>query len=424
MDQANKSKRSLLQKPWVIFSGIGVGVIIGLTDKSLALAIGKFGDIFLNLLKMCVIPIMITAVSSALARIIKNHAIKIHIFRILLLFVIGLLVASLIGILLGVITGVGLHLGQKVQQEIGNLLLQHHLMHTQHELAPTGIIARLVPQNILSAIVNENNLAIIVFAILFGIALGFVQSPAGEVTLHALDGIYNAFLLIVRGIIYLLPFGLCAIFAKEIATIGWHIMVPLAELLLITFIGVVILLVAQLFVMMIVARQSMWSIIKKLKNVYIIGAVTQSSFSALPFLFSSFESKFNFDRNKVELFAPLGVCMHPQGSAFFFSLIAVFIANLYGHHITWGQWLIILLGSPLVGIAMGGVPAIAAFSMLSIMFTPLGLPLYTTIILLIAISQIADPLMTMVNLNGNAMAVMYLIRRTGAITEDNATDLK
>lgn len=415
--QAAKGKHwySFLLSPWVIFGSLILGGLIGKFWPVFALHIAFVGDIYLALLQMCIIPLIVTAITTSFAKLMHSKVETSIIRRMIFMFLSSLIIASFIGVFFSWIGHIGGSLNEASQNHLGSLLIQ-----SDNTLPQTvdGFINNFVSNNIFVAFTTGQNIPILIFAILLGIALGFITDQTGKNTLMVFDGLFHAFLNLVNGLMYLLPIGLLALLAEQVAKTGFEMLNVAGQLILYTYlIGLALML---LFVFIIAKRTHMnyFRCFYHLREMIIVAFVSSSSFAALPFGITSLVNDFKLSQTKVNLFFPLSVCLNPVGSTYFLALVAVFVAHLYGQTITVNEFFMILVLAILTAVAIGSVPAVAAFSLLGMLFNPLGLPSSTAIVLLIAISNIIDPIITVVNICANTMATSLLSTREESLKEE------
>ncbi len=404
----NKVWYTYLLNPWVIFASLILGALLGHYLPVVAEKIVFIGDAYLALLQMCIIPLIITAITTSFAKLMHSKIETQIIRRMIMIFLFSLLVSAFIGLIAAWAGNLGGTLTQDSQNHIGTLLLQSENAIDQMNQQPQDFIHNFISDNIFSALALGRNIPILIFSILLGIALGFITSKSGKDTLVIFDGLFNTFLTLVNGIMYLLPLGLFVLVADQVAKTGFEMLSVAGQLILYTYVIGMILILLFVFV---IARRTKFSWIKvfyHLREMMLVAFVSGSSFASLPFGISALINDLKLSRIKVNLFFPLSACLNPVGSAYFLALVAVFVAHLYGQRISIHEFFMILSLSILTAVAIGGIPAVAGFSLLGMLFTPLGLPSSIAIVLLIAISNILDPIVTVVNVVANAMTTALL----------------
>ena len=239
---------TLLLNPWVIFLSVISGSLIGIFSPELAYTLAPYGTIYLKLLHMLVLPVLMTAIISGLGRLFISGAAKGYLYKILIFLIINLMAASAIGISAGYLGKVGNDLGQQAKITLGQTIssaesdntLEHSV---ENETAGLYVFVKaLIPSNIFQAMVNGDNLAILFFSILVGISMGLIGSSSSHTALDVVDAFYEAFLAAINWVMYLLPFGLCCLFASQIAQVGLDIFWAMSKLVLYIYLSSLILI--------------------------------------------------------------------------------------------------------------------------------------------------------------------------------------
>ena len=399
---------SFLLNPWIILLSLILGGLMGAYFPMLSTKLAFIGNIYLSLLQMCIIPLVVTAIATSFTKLMHSKVESLLIRRMLIVFIVTIFFTSLVSIILGLLGNIGANLNEHSQNHLGALLIQADQISIKEHFSIQSIVNNVMSSNIFVAFVEGKNLSILVFAILFGIALGFITTTTGKTTLTVIDGLFHSFLNLVNGIMYLLPIGLFSLLANEIAHTGYQMFTIAAKLILYVYgIGIALVL---LFALIIAKQTKMryWQTLYHLREMMVIAFVSGSAFASLPFGITALTRDFKLSQINVNLFFPLSVCLNPAGTAYFLGLITIFIGHLYGQTFSFYELLFIWGFAVLTAIAISGMPIMAGFAFLSMIFVPLGLPTSTAIVLLIAISNIIDPIVTLVDVMGNAMTTTLL----------------
>ena len=406
---------NFLLNPWSILAGILLGIFIGLTNNGLTSYLTPLGKMYLSLLQMCIIPILITAVVSGLGKILSNNGKHKETKRMFLVFSIGLIFAALIGLTFGMLFNPGKGLSKEDRIVIGKVLSVAEINASPGQNAsPVKLIDflfNIVPKNVFSAITDDRNISILFFAIIFGIALGFVRSESSNVALSVMDGLYDSFQKMISWIMYGLPIGLCCLFATQVSQIGLDILVSLLRLVMLIYASAFTLMFIYHCIISHKTSRSFFGSLLALKETLFIAFGTSNSFAAIPSALKCLQKNLKLQKETTSLIIPLGMSINPQGSALHFAIASVFIAGLYGIDLGLNSMIIIVLGSALAGMAATGAPGVASIAMIAIVLEPLGLPVEAAIILLLAIDPILDPVLTLVNVHSNCAAATLIVEK-------------
>lgn len=387
-----KGSISLVYK---IFIGLALGIIAGLClQNHVEFAntyIKPFGTLFLNLLKMIIVPLVFASLVAG--------AIGIGDFKKVgriggksLLYFLGTTIIALVIALTFAQTFKILHVEQFLSIDFNaelNLAEAPGFIDT---------LLNMVPTNPIAALANGDMLQIIVFALFFGfgiLALGSCTNDLANLFVVLAEVMYK----ITDWIIQLMPYAVFALMAPVVASNGLDVLLPL-----ISVIGVV-------YLTCLVQGIVVYSL--SIKAFTKISPVTffKESLPAILFAFSSTSSAatipISMDVSKklgvplpIRSFVlPLGSTVHMDGSAIYQGVCAIFIAQICGVDLTVGQMLMIVLTATLASIGAAGVPG-AAIVMLSMVLESVGLPL-EGIALVIGVDRILDMARTSLNVAGD-----------------------
>lgn len=403
---------NLLLNPWIVFSSIFLGSLIGIFNPEFANILQPFGSLYLQLLQMLVLPILMTAVVSGLGRLFISGSAKNYLSKILIFLLFNLIIASFVGISVGHFAKVGRSLGEQAQVTLGKTISLAESNATNDELVAEDLpgfyvfVKAMVPSNIFLALVNGDNLAILFFSILVGISMGMLGSSSSHMALDVIDAFYEAFLAAINWMMYLLPFGLICLFSSQIAQVGLDIFWAMSKLVLYIYISSLLMVLVFSLLIWIKSERSLFATLAAMRQPFFVALGTASSFASIPSALNALQEKLKVGRDVSDLIVPLGMTINPPGSVLYFALAGIFIAQIYDVPLDFEQLSIMSIGAILAGISSASAPGIVGLSMISIVLIPLGLPVEVAIILLIAIDPIVDPILTVVNVFSNCAMTM------------------
>ena len=407
----NKKFLDLAVNPWVIISSVTLGVLIGWFAPNFSTDISVAGKVYISLLQMCILPIIITAIVSSLARLLASGEASGSLKRIFTIFFFGLLIASVISVGVTLLIQPGASLNQFAERTLGQLLAASEM---SAEPVTKGLpnfidfMKLIIPTNPFAAASSGKNLAVVFFSILLGLSLGLVQGQAGKTTLSVFEALFDASLRLITWVMYALPLGLICIFAGNVASTGFTIFLSLGKFIVTIYLVSFVLLSAYVFVMWRRSNLGFWRTLNALKEPIFVAMSTSSSFATIPVAMKTLEQKFGLNRQRTNLTLPLGMTLNPHGNAMFFVVVTLFMSQLYDTPIGWFGMFFVLFGSMIASISIAGVPGIAALFMVAIILDPLGLPSSTAVILLLTVEPILDPIVTTVNVMANCAATSIL----------------
>lgn len=401
-----------LLSSWTIFSSIVLGCFIGLVFKKFARQLDVFAEIFLSLLQMCVIPIIITAVVSSLAKIVTQRISTRFLSRLFLIFVCGLLFSSLVGVTAAFLGKPGVGMDANFHATIGQIILQYEIAAGHQEAAATtglsGFLKGIVPSNIFYAVSKGQMLSILFFSICFGVALGLVRTSSGRVARLAIEALYDAFQVMFGWILYVLPFGLCILFASQISNSGLTIFTTMIKFIGVFYVTAFLMLIFFNTVIWLRRGGSFFGPLLALKDALAVGLGTASSYAAMPSTLRCLQQNLKVDKSTSNIVIPLGISLHQQGFVIYFAISFMFMAQLYQTPLGFTAILIIFFGAIFAALGSPAIPGPTPLVILALVLDPLGLPSETAMILLMAIDPIIDPLVTVVNIFGNCTAIILV----------------
>ena len=417
----------LLLHPAAVLAGLFAGGLLGWLDKGQFPVFGTLGEIYIRLLQMCVIPLLFTAVATSLSRLFLDGAANRYFSRLVLLIVGGLAIAGTLGVALGYWGQPGGELQVAAREVIGKVIFTAEAAQgatdpTHAQGAFSDLVVGMFPENIFGALTTGNKIAILFFAVLFGVALGSIAREKSERATALLEAFYDTFIKIIEWLMHVLPFGLFCLAYSQVSAVGLDVLFAMTKLVVLIYAGAILLIAFYSVLIWLRVGGSYLASLGALKDSVFVAFGTSSSYAAIPSALRGLKEGLRLDRRVVDLALPLGITLNPPGSAFHFAIATMFLANLYGLALDPGQMIFVLFGAMLAGVAATGAPGIAALSMISIILVPLGLPVEVAIILLVAIDPIVDPILTVVNVQGNAATTALLAGRpAGAASGESLT---
>jgi len=426
----------LLTSPWSILVSVAVAVVIGLLFKNVATILKPFGQMYLYLIEMTVIPIIISAIVSSVAGLAKSTGMRGFLVRMIVIFVAMLVASAVIGTLGGVIGHPGSGLDAHTRDTLGSIVkseqsqyatdLKISLSAPYVHKPKTGIIdflIQIVPQNIFSALSSGRALALIFFAIIFGIAVGVLRGEQGDSLISLFDGLFKAFQKIIAWLMVALPIGLICLLADQVASTGVQILLAMLKFILIFYIVGTAVFIMDVVIIWRRSHMKLGAVLKAILDPIIVSLVTRSSFATLPTAIKSLEQKLGYYERSTNLFLSLGITLGRFGNIIYFAIAALFVAQLYGVNMDLSRYGIVVVGSLFAGMATAGASGIATLNLLGIVLGPLGLPLEAVLIIFITIDAIADPLRTMLIILTNMAANTLIVPRTDTLNRRKPTEV-
>ncbi|OWZ83044.1 dicarboxylate/amino acid:cation symporter [Natranaerobius trueperi] len=385
--------------PFIQRMGIAfiLGIVVGLIVGEPITVIEPLGDLFLRLLMMVVIPIIIFTLITAMKKLTPSQLGRVG-GQTLGLYILTTAIAIIIGLTLANVfnPGSGLSLPEDAEMD--------------PEKAPSiiDVFLNLVPENVFEAMANAEVLQVLVFAIIFGIALAFVRESASEEIKKGVDMIFSitetaaeAMFKIVRGV---MEYGVIGVFALLAVTFGEAGPEALYEfgILIAAFVAAVLIHMILIYGVVlngIILKKSPIKILKGSKEALLAAFATRSSASVLPISMRAADESLKVDEKIYSFTLPLGATINMDGTAMYQGVAAIFAANLVGETLTMAEQLTIVTTTVLASIGTAGVPG-SGLIMLSMVLTQLGLPL-GVVAFVAGVDPILDAFRTMNNIAGD-----------------------
>ncbi|MEM8502358.1 MAG: cation:dicarboxylase symporter family transporter [Cyanobacteria bacterium P01_D01_bin.1] len=413
-----------LRSPWAILASVALAVYVGTNHPVVAETVAPFGDLYLGLLKMCVLPILLSAITASIGRLMSSADAKRYIQRILVVFPVSLLMASSVASAIAFIIGPGRNLSEETLANLGVLVNDSSL---DYEVSLSGvdviidsgptmseIVMTVVPENIFSALSEGQTLKVLFFSIMFGISLGLLREEVTSLVFPLLDSVFKSFNQLMQWLTLLLPLGLFSLLSYQLAHQGMEVILSMINFVLVALVAFTVIYGLSTIVIWQQTQMSLPAVFATLREPTLLALATSSSFACLPSAIATLSNSLKFDKQTTNLVTPLAITLCRFGAVIYFALASLFVAQLYDKAIGPLELGLIIVASIVAGMATSGVTGILTLTMLGIVLDPLGLPLEAVLVLFIAIDPLLDPMRTL-GIVHTAIAV------TAVIAEEQGT---
>src|SRR5699024_8287637 len=363
------------------------------------------GTIFLNALKMLVVPLIVTAIMSSLNSIGTGEDLGRTGWKMGLYYTISSAVAVLIGLLVTNLVKPGISKGEPVRDKIGlsertSDVLESVQSHSVGDF--TSIFFDFLPPNLFEAALNGQMLGLIIFSLLFGWFMQKVQGAPGEHLRQTIDGFYEAMVGVTLFIIKFTPIGVFGLIASTVARTGFSALLPLMWFL----IAVLLALFLHSFVLLplsikLSAKRPPLRMINAMSPALLTAFSTSSSAATLPLTMECLEQNAGVSKKISSLMLPLGATINMNGTALYECAAVIFIAQAYGLDVSLAMQFTIVITAMLTSIGVAGIPA-ASLVAITLILGVVGLPA-EAIGLILVTDRILDMCRTSVNIWGDAV---------------------
>jgi proton glutamate symport protein len=397
---------------WILF-GLFAGAEFGHSLPNIANSLQFLSEIFLRMIKTIIAPLLFATLVNGIAGHTDLKQVGRMGWKSLLYFEVASTLALFIGLLAINVSkaGVGINLSAMT----GNVPVAAAKMQTTQEF-----ILHIFPENIAKAIAEGNILQIVIFSIIFGIALSMLgekyKSPMLKLTASLTETMFK-----FTGIVmYFAPIAVFASIAYTIGHMGTDVLFTLLKLLVTLYVALLAFLILVLLPVALLFRIPVLKFMTAVSKPASIAFATANSESALPSAMESMEA-FGVPRKIVSFVIPTGYSFNLDGSTLYLSLAAVFVAQAAGIDLSIEKQLAIALTLMLTSKGVAGVSR-ASFVILLGTVATFGLPVEPVMIIL-GIDVLLDMARTGVNVIGNCLATTVIARWEGEFDDEKANSL-
>lgn len=410
-----KAKLSLA---WQILIGLVLGIALGAAlnhfsaEKAwwISNILQPAGDIFIRLIKMIVVPIVISSLIVGIAGMGDAKKLGRIGLKTIIYFEIITTVAIVVGLLLANIFQPGAGIDMSTLGTVDISQYAQTAKEVEHHHAFIETILNLIPSNIFAAMARGEMLPIIFFSVMFGLGLSSLPAPTREPLVKMFQGVAEAMFRVTHMIMRYAPIGVFALIAVTVANFGFASLLPLAKLVVLVYFAIAFF---AFMVLGLAARLFGFSIIKLMrifKDELVLAYSTASSETVLPRIIEKMEA-YGAPKAVSSFVVPTGYSFNLDGSTLYQSIAAIFIAQLYGIDLSIGQQLMLVLTLMVTSKGIAGVPGVS-FVVLLATLGSVGIPL-EGLAFIAGVDRIMDMARTALNVIGNALAVLVISKWEG-----------
>lgn len=385
-----------------IFLALILGSFVGYFFPQVSPWVGWLGHVFKLSLSMIVMPIILTSIIGGMGSINEVGRFERLGAKTLLFFLFSTVIAVFVGLILVNILNPGVREVPLVvplthqMQDFDNISLQEFVL--------AQIDKTLV--NPFAALAGNNVLGVIVFAVLFGLALSRLGSR-GQKIFELNETVGLAINKIVSLIMSIAPLGVFGLLVDILAHTGIDVFADLAWYIMCVVIGLSIhMFIILPLITVTLAKRSPWEFFRRIRPVLAVAFSTSSSSATLPISLNVAETELKVSPAIARFVLPLGATINMNGTALYEAVAALFIAQLYGVHLGIQGQIIVAFTATLAAVGAAGIPSAGTVTM-ALVLSAVGLPL-EAIGLLLAVDRPLDMCRTAVNVAGDLVGVVVL----------------
>ena len=374
-------------------TALTLGVVLGIIFKENILFLDTVGKAYMSLIKMIVVPLVVTSLITSIVRLENLDTLKsigLKTFTVLL----GTTGAAA---LIGIIVASSLNLGQ------GLRFIGAENFKAREIPGFSKVLIDMLPSNPLAAIVENKIIPIVIFSMFIAIALVIEDNTNKEKAKPFKDFILSAYdivLRITKMVLRIIPYGVFALIATAAAKNGMDTLMSLIWVILAVYIAAFLqFLFVYTPLISFVARMNPLKFFKGIFPAQVVAFTSQSSYGTLPVTIKSLVEGVGVSENIASFVAPLGSTIGLNGCGGFYpAIVAIFAANVFNVELTSYSYILIVLTAIISSIGIAGVPGSATMST-TVMLAALGLPI-EALAMVIAVDSIIDMIRTATNVTG------------------------
>ena len=409
--------------------GLGVGLAISpqggaLLGADLGLALAKWlklpGAVFLNLIQMVVIPLVISSIILGICSSGDPAYLKRVGLRIFPYFVGTTTIAVTIGVSLTLLIDPGSYVDASMLEGLGGAAASDIVPPPPaSERSLPERLADLIPTNIESAMVTQDMLQVVVYAIIAGVAFVAMPSDRTSALRDLLENTQDLSLKIVGWAMMLAPYAVFGLLADIAIRVGFDAVLGMSAYLGTVLLGLLLLLGLYFVIIAFLGKTSPSSFISRIRDVQLLAFSTSSSAAVMPMSMQTAEEKLGVRATVAKFIVPLGATVNMDGTALYQASAALFLTQVYGIDMTTGQ--IVAFTATTVGASIGSpsTPGVGIVILATIL-VDVGVPA-SGIALIIGVDRILDMCRTAVNVSGDLTACVVMNRWLGE-DQPSATD--
>ncbi|KUJ75003.1 sodium:dicarboxylate symporter [Thiomicrospira sp. XS5] len=404
---------------WQILIALALAVVMGVWTGTEAqifgvhwLAIYTFiGTLFLNALKMIVVPLVVSAIITGVANVGQHGGFGRLGGKTLGYYVLTSFLAILIGLALVNLLQPGVSENGVPVMETNDQIMSAISGKSAGDVV--DVFLRMIPVNVVDAAAEGQMLGLIFFSLLFGYFMTTLKGAHKDTLTNFWQGIFEVMMMITAWVMKFAPLGVFGLVAASVAKTGFDQFGHLALFFLTVSLalGVHFLVVMPILLRVVGGVKNPWLHYQAMAPAILTAFSTSSSSSTLPITMNAVETRAGVSNRVSSFVLPLGATVNMDGTALYECVAAVFIAQLFGVPLDWSTQLLIVVIALTTSIGVAGIPS-ASLVAISIILVAVGLPA-EAIGLLLVVDRLLDMMRTVVNVFSDSVGAVVIARSEG-----------
>lgn len=417
---------------WQILIGMVIGLALGLILKRfdwgasfIEAWIYPIGQIFVNLLKLIAVPLIIASLAKGIADLqdisklskIGGRTIAIYLTTTVIAVTLGLMVVNVVKPGAGMTKDSMQSISAMNAEASGQKVAAGE---AQAQAGPLDFIVDMVPDNIIGAASsNGNMLQVIVFILFFAVCMLLIPQDKAKPLHDFFDSLNEVILKMVDVIMLLSPYAVAALLANLAVSTDPTVFRSLLMYALCVILGLGIMVVLYMLAIKIFTGRSPIGFIQAISPAQLLAFSTSSSAATLPVTMERVEEHVGVEKEVTSFVCPIGATINMDGTSLYQAVAAVFICQVIGFDLSWGDQITIVLTATMASIGSAAVPG-AGMVMLVIVLDTLGIPkedLAFGIALIFAVDRPLDMCRTVINVTGDATVATLVGKSVGKLRD-------
>lgn len=379
-----------------------VGTAVGAMMGHDATVFAPLGAIFINLIKMLVIPLVAVALISGAAGLGNSQSAG----------KVGIVTLGYFGLTSALAVALALFMGEVFQPGMGIDVSGVEGMFSA-EYASKGelptfwaTITGMIPTNVFQSLNEANILQILVFCMFFGIAISKQAKERREPIINGVNCIVDAMVWMINKVMIIAPIGVFGLMAEAVGTFGFGALMVVFKLFVVYVAAILIFgFVVYPAMVHVFTKTSAKKFLFSMKKPQAVALSTASSMATLPVTMDTCEKELGVKNSTASFVLPLGATINMSGNAIYYGLVAIFFAQLFNIDLGMGAYIAIIVTSTLGAVGQAGVPG-PSFLVVAVLLAA-GIPI-EGLPLLFALDRIFDMIRTALNITGDAACAVIV----------------
>ncbi|MSO14008.1 dicarboxylate/amino acid:cation symporter [Candidatus Aquarickettsia rohweri] len=387
-----------------VIIGMILGILFGVFGKDYAQYLQPFGEVFLNMIKMVVVPLILFSILNGITNVsdastfgrLGTRAFLIYMFTTAFAVTIGLTFANIFE------PGLGLTID-----------LTNPTEHQQNK-SLKDLFVNIIPSNPIKAMADGRTLQIVVFAFFTGFALILIGDKGREVK-NLITSCTHLVFKMIQLVIQLTPYGVFAIMSWVVADYGIEVMLHLGKFILVVLGALFVQYILFGVMLLVIARINPLPFFSKMLTTQALALATSSSKATLPTAISELRNKVGVSKGSASFILPLGAAVNMDATAIYLGICAVFFAQIFGINLDFNHYIILILTATIGSIGAAGFPG-GSMVMMGMVLSSVGLPL-EGIGVILGIDRLLEMVRTMINITGDCTVTLIVDKMEGTFNK-------